>query len=763
MATNSETYGPGTTVDAEFQVLPEECKRILRIFAKRTPGFTQDETLLEGVQFHGDNLPCIPGPIKSQAVTAVLHAMVGIVGLEILRLRGITSDTAVHVDTNHAGLYPATAALVNVDGVTGPGVIKLPTVPQWDKDRASNSPLVYRATAIYETADEGVWYQLHGSLDSWKMLALLGIGKDLDAKIRTNDEAYALIQERVGTYRAREIEQLMVEKGLSGSIVYSPLGWRQTEMGKSLSRHPLVNYKQQAQASKLLPTPFPSSADKRPLAGIKVVELTRIIAGAAAGAALASLGAEVIRVNSSKLKDYTPAQPSSLMAGKTTVDLDLENPADHDKLMQLFEQADVILQGYRLGSLERRGFGLKTALEIANRRGKGIIYVDENCYGPDGYYAERPGWQQVADAAAGSSYVMGQSFGCPPGQGVLPSLPISDMSTGILTALTIMCGIRDRTKFGGSYHGHASLTAYNMATLDPEVRLYQREVVQRISDKYQFPSWSSDVHVAPLYYSIIESWEKHSDLIKDEKYYVRFSDSVFGSDLRVLGPVNLGHIRTSLLMLEEHHIANLIGPLQLLLGPRSSYRIVSGERSVDQRELIRASFRVLCELGQDTGEQQSILQALCCSGSLEGKGSMRAVADEGHTVAEIRGCADMVEEPPFDRLCLCEKLAEAGVYAWAVKIRHHSLVGNELCDGVWELPSIRGVGDADKVVELLSEMTERTETFLKKMAFEEDSLSIFTLVTDTDLLVERSETRFNQVHSAHAIGSEANTCPGHED
>ncbi|RKK82432.1 hypothetical protein BFJ71_g15260 [Fusarium oxysporum] len=132
---------------------------------------------------------------------------------------------------------------------------------------------------------------------------------------------------------------------------------------------------------------------------------------------------------------------------------------------------------------------------------------------------------------------MGQSFGCPKGQGVLPSLPISDMSTGILTALTIMCGIRDRAKFGGSYHGHASLTAYNMATLDPEVRLYQRKVVQRINDKYQFPTWSSDVHVAPLYYSILDAWGKNSDLIKDEKYYVHFSDSVFGSDLRVLGPV----------------------------------------------------------------------------------------------------------------------------------------------------------------------------------------------------------------------------------
>lgn len=532
-----DSYGPGTVVDTDFLPLPAECRRLLRIFAARTPGFTKDNTLLDGVVFHGDDLPCIPGPIKSQAVTAVLHAMVGIVGLEILHLRGISTSTVTLVDINHAGLYPATAALVNIDGHTGPSVINLPTVPQWDKDRASNSPLVYRATAIYETADKGVWFQLHGSLDSWKTLALLGIGKDLDAEIRTNDTAYALIQDRVRKYRAREIEQLMVAKGFSGSIVFSPEGWLQTEMGRSLARHPLINYRQQTQCPILEPPLFPKVDDKRPLAGIKVVELVRIIAGTAAGAALASMGAEVIRVNSSKLKDYTPAQPSSLMAGKIAIDLDLEDPADHKRLTRLFEQADVILQGYRLRSLERRGFGLQAALEMANKRGKGIIYVDENCYGPDGNYAERPGWQQVADAAAGSSYVMGQSFGCPPGQGVLPSLPISDMSTGILMALTVMCAIRDRAKFGGSYHGHASLTEYNMATLDPDVRLYQRQVVQMINDKYRFPVWSSDAHVAPLYYSILDAWDKNSDLIQDEKYYVHFSDSEFGTDLRVLAPV----------------------------------------------------------------------------------------------------------------------------------------------------------------------------------------------------------------------------------
>jgi hypothetical protein len=534
---SKESYGAGTCVDKTFVPVPEECNKLLRTFAAQTPGFTQDDALLDGVQFEGDDLPCIPGPIKSQVITSVLHAMVGIVGLEIMNLRDNTTRTRTYVNTNHAGLYPATPALVTVDGQTGPAIIKLPTVPQWDPDRQSGSPLVYRATAIYETADKGTWFQLHGSLYPWKMLELIGITKDAEADASSNDEAYALIQKRVRTYRAREIEQLMLENGLSGSVVHSPESWRKTDMGKSLARHPLVNYAQQTYCPATAPAPLPKLEDKRPLAGIKVVELARIIAGTAAGSLLASMGAEVIRVNSSKLRDYTPAQPSSLMAGKTTIDLDLDSPADHAKMMQLFEEADVIIQGYRLKSFERRGFGLHAAVQLASKRGKGIIYVDENCYGPDGPYAERPGWQQVADAAAGSSYVMGQSFGCPPGQGILPSLPISDMSTGLLAALTAMCAIRDRATLGGSYHGHSALTGYDMATLTPDVRLYQREIVQRIQEKYRFAPWSSDAHVAPLYYEILRAWEASSDHMKNEAFFVHFSGSVFGADLRVLAPV----------------------------------------------------------------------------------------------------------------------------------------------------------------------------------------------------------------------------------
>jgi hypothetical protein len=61
--------------------------------------------------------------------------------------------------------------------------------------------------------------------------------------------------------------------------------------------------------------------------------------------------------------------------------------------------------------------------------------------------------------------------------------------------------------------------------------------VQRIQEKYRFAPWSSDAHVAPLYYEILRAWETSSDHMKNEAFFVHFSGSVFGADLRVLAPV----------------------------------------------------------------------------------------------------------------------------------------------------------------------------------------------------------------------------------
>lgn len=103
----------------------------------------------------------------------------------------------------------------------------------------------------------------------------------------------------------------MLERGLAGSPCYTPAGWLETLPGKALARHPLINYKQvprSSAADQVNKVPSFSkmpSNDTRPLAGVKVLELARIIAAPACGAVLASMGAEVIRIQTVRLMDFT--------------------------------------------------------------------------------------------------------------------------------------------------------------------------------------------------------------------------------------------------------------------------------------------------------------------------------------------------------------------------------------------------------------------------------------------------------------------------
>ncbi|GFP58757.1 acetyl-coenzyme A transferase nodX [Trichoderma asperellum] len=534
-------YGPGSFTDTAFTPVPVESKRLLVELAKKTPGFTTDQSLIDGVKFVGDELPCIPGPIKSQAFTAALHGLAGIIGQEILQLRGFTTSGETTINTDAAGMFPATPALVHVDGSDGPQLLKNPGVKVFDHGAVA-TPIKMRSQAIYPTATPGVWFQLHGSLGPEPILRSIGV--DANATFASGDEAYEHIKKITQKYTASDLEQLMLNRGFPGSIVHSPAGWLDTMMGRSLARHPLINYNKVELTEAIPPVAFPTAQenpDARPLAGIKVLELARVIAAPACGTILAAMGADVIRVNSSRLPDFTPAQ-LTLMAGKRSIDLDVGKDEDRETLEALIADADVIIQGYRLGSLERRGFGKSLALKLAAARKRGVVYLDENCYGPDGYYAERPGWQQVADAAAGSSYVIGKAYGFPDGQGVLPSLPISDMSTGILSAVNVMSMLRDRARYGGSWCGCSSLTGYNAATLQPWVGLYQPDIVKRIQDRFQFEPMTSDLHVIELYYAIVQAWDEYAkrngnSYTRNEEFYTHFNDSVYGGDLRILAPI----------------------------------------------------------------------------------------------------------------------------------------------------------------------------------------------------------------------------------
>jgi hypothetical protein len=195
------------------------------------------------------------------------------------------------------------------------------------------------------------------------------------------------------------------------------------------------------------------------------------------------------------------------------------------------------MQAFRLGSLERKGFGLEDIIEMSKKRNKGIVYLDLNCYGPDGYYAERPGFQQIADAATGCSYVCGKSLGFEEGTGVLPSLPIADMLSGAVAVLDIMLALRDRAKHGGSYHAFAALVAVDALQLAEEVGLYSPETVGRIQDKYEFGLMTPDLMVEELLYVLAEAWGKNSDLLRRPGYMVNFPETPFGRNHAILSPI----------------------------------------------------------------------------------------------------------------------------------------------------------------------------------------------------------------------------------
>ncbi|ENH74922.1 Dimethylaniline monooxygenase [N-oxide-forming] 5 [Fusarium oxysporum f. sp. cubense race 1] len=438
--TTRDTYGPGTFADMEYLSLVPECQRLLKYFSQVTPGFTQ--THLDHVKFHGQELPILPGPLKG-------------------------------------GLYPATLAMVSIDGKNVAQIQKDGTLLKAgrDLDRKvfTKNVMHFRSWAIYPTKNPQVWYQIMRNLDPAGFLRAYGLDPTLETS--SCDESYEVIKAEMIKYSAEELEQKNMEHGFCGQTCYTFAQWRETTM------------------------------DRRPLAGVKVVELARAIAGPAMGAALAALGADVIKVQSPNLPDLQ-ALSVSLTAGKRTYSLDLTVESDRQKLHGLIGDADVIIQAFRLRSLERKGF--------------------------DGYYAERPEFQQIADAASGCSYVCGKAYGFEQGTSVLPPLPIADMLAGAVGVIDTMLALRDRAKSGGSYHAAVALTAVDAVQLEQEVGLYPPETV-KIQDTYKFALMTPDLHIEELLYILSDSWAKYSDILH-RGYMVEF-ETAWGKIHNILSPI----------------------------------------------------------------------------------------------------------------------------------------------------------------------------------------------------------------------------------
>lgn len=225
----------------------------------------------------------------------------------------------------------------------------------------------------------------------------------------------------------------------------------------------------------------------------------------------------------------------TLTAGKKTYSIDLTKESGKQHVQDLIEGADVVMQAFRLRSLERKGFGLEDIVEMSKKRNRGTVYLDLNCYGKDSYYAERPGFQQIADAATGCSYVCGKSLGFEEGTGVLPSLPIADMLSGAVAVIDIMLALRERAKQGGSYHAFAALVAVDAFQLTEEVGLYSPETVEKIRSTFKFGPMTPDLMVEELLYVL--AWGEDSDILRRPGVMTTFPETPFGKNHSILDPI----------------------------------------------------------------------------------------------------------------------------------------------------------------------------------------------------------------------------------
>jgi len=220
---------------------------------------------------------------------------------------------------------------------------------------------------------------------------------------------------------------------------------------------------------------FPAFSAARPLQGVRVLELSQVMAGPVAGLMLADLGADVIKIEkfpggddargfSSSAQGGTPPSFEVLNRGKRSMALDLKHPQGQAILRRLVQQADVLTENFRPGTMAKLGLDAK-ALHAVNPR---LIYCSITGYGRLGPLAERGGFDLILQAFGGLISVTGEA-GRP---GVKPGVSIADVNAGILSAMGVLAAYIHRLKTGEGQWVETSLLQASIQQLYWYAALY---------------------------------------------------------------------------------------------------------------------------------------------------------------------------------------------------------------------------------------------------------------------------------------------------
>ncbi|EMD60544.1 hypothetical protein COCSADRAFT_125504 [Bipolaris sorokiniana ND90Pr] len=479
--------------------------------------------------------PYFPSPLKQTEAISALKAVEAGVASTIADLHNDQKDRHIAVDLERATAFLFSTYLTTVGGLdkSNPKVKKLLK----DTDLLQAQSILYRRLSanLYETKRPGEYFHLHGSLEATKALNIVGL-EGFRPDLTDYHECIKVIEHHVQQFTVEELEEKNRAIKQAGVTCLKWDAFRTTEHGQALMQEPPWKVEPLETDTPPTPLPFRSSHAPKPqiLSGIRVLELCRIIAGPAMGRGLAEYGAEVIKVTSPNLSDVPFFQVDANI-GKHTTDLNLKEPKDRQIFEELLQSVDIVLDGYRPGSLNRLGYGPQKMVELAKKRGKGIVYIAENCFGHVGPWSSRPGWQQIADCVTGVAWAQGQAMGL--NEPVVPPFPMSDYGTGCMGTIAALVGLYRRAKFGGSYLGLTSLCQYDIFLL--QLGLYDDRTMTELKNQHD-----KEFFELRHYDSVDEVGKRalktmrrtHPELFEDRHMQECFSRG-FNANVRTIRPV----------------------------------------------------------------------------------------------------------------------------------------------------------------------------------------------------------------------------------
>ncbi len=309
---------------------------------------------------------------------------------------------------------------------------------------------------FYPTKD-GRWSYLHCNFPNHRAVALKVLGVDKEDR--------AEVARAVKTWTAADLEEAIIANKGAGGMVRSDKEWATHPQAQAIAALPLMEIVKIGDSK---PEPLPIG--DRPLSGIRVVDITRVLAGPTCARTLAEHGAEVMKITAKHLPNLG-YQEWDTGHGKLSAQLDLREPAAVETLRGLIKQADVFSQGYRPGSLGARGLSPE---ELTKLR-PGLVYVSLNAFGHAGPWANRRGFDTVVQSVSGITLRQAEVF---PGKDGGPQFyPLSaiDYCTGYLMAAGAMTALARRAQEGGSWLVRISLAQVGKWLVDlgevPEAEL----------------------------------------------------------------------------------------------------------------------------------------------------------------------------------------------------------------------------------------------------------------------------------------------------